>query len=205
MARRLGRSQRGMSWSGQSPVAEFNAGAKLLNRPEMLDRSLDDTNIANCGVVKDPQGGLVRLTVVGRDGLRNVVELDNDPPLGKPRFIALYRVAAGKEAPAPGLDRRRRRYFCISRQGIRLGNSVINGHPISFAHACPSRLGRITKAISPPQPVSAGYRRSRHLARATHRQGRDGDRDRTANPLNWQEEALSGTASKPKVAQGYRP
>jgi hypothetical protein len=25
------------------------------------------------------------------------------------------------------------------------------------------------------------------------------------NPLNWQEEALSGTASKPKVAQGYRP
>src|SRR5438105_1673977 len=67
--------------------------------------ALDDAQVPHAGFAENLQGGLIGLAVMGRDRLRDTVELDDDDALSDAGLIGLGGVAAGEEATAGGLDR----------------------------------------------------------------------------------------------------
>src|SRR5262245_65121265 len=73
-------------------------------RTEGSADALDDADVALGGVAELFEGGLIVRAVVGRGGLRDTVELDDDHALAQSSLVRLRRHAADEEAPARRLD-----------------------------------------------------------------------------------------------------
>ncbi len=127
----------------------------------------DDPQVAVDGLAEHLQSGLIAGPVVGGGRLVHAVEFDDHHALGEPGLIGLGGSPAGQKAPAASGNGRARE-LGILRQGIRIRNRPIGGHPIRLCHcdlSIPIRCTRpMSRAAQPSEKHPAGRAALSHNA-----------------------------------------